>query len=305
VNADGAAGVLAPAGPAAQSIALQTVWLFAGGTLLFVLVMTLLALAMRRGGRSLRPRAWLLGGGVVLPLVVLAPLLVDSVRRSAALDAAAPADALLVGVGARMWWWELRYADPDGGPEILAANELHVPVGRTVRLALASDDVIHSLWVPALAGKMDLVPGRIQHLQLRADRPGVYLGACAEFCGEQHTRMGFRIIAMPAAEFDRWLQQQRAQAAAHQAVGRDAFVAAGCAVCHRVSGVSEGRFGPDLSHVASRQTLGAGRLPNDEAALRQWIVDVQRLKPGARMPSFTHLDDATLAALTTYLASLK
>jgi cytochrome c oxidase subunit 2 len=300
---------LDPAGPVAGSIATLTDALFVGGALLFAVVMLLLGLAVARPARRIVPRVWLLGGGVLLPVLVLVPLLFDSVRRAHALTAPAPADALLIGVTARMWWWELRYRDPAGGPDIVAANELHLPVGRPVRLSLSSPDVIHSLWVPRLAGKMDLVPGRQSHLVLSASESGVFDGACAEYCGEQHTRMALRVVASEPARFDAWLQQQRKAApepdAAPARAGRDAFLASGCAACHRIDGVSQGRLGPDLTHVAGRDTLAAMRLPNNEQTLRLWIGEAQSLKPGAHMPSFAHLGAPTLDALAAYLATLK
>jgi len=297
------------AGPVAASIHTLAHALFIGGALLFVAVMALLMLALLRAPRRIRDRRWLLGGGVALPLLVLLPLLADSVRRADALTAPPPHDALLVGVTARMWWWELRYADPAGGPDIVTANELHLPVGRAVRLSLSSADVIHSLWVPQLAGKMDLVPGRQLHWVWSASRSGVFDGVCAEYCGEQHSRMALRVVASEPARFDAWLQQQRAPARApaeaRARAGQEAFLGSGCAACHRIAGVSDGRLGPDLSHLASRATLGAMRLPNNEQTLRLWIADVQTLKTGAHMPSFKHLDPTTVAALAAYLAGLR
>jgi cytochrome c oxidase subunit 2 len=300
---------LDPAGPVAASIHALTLPMFIGGTLVFLGVMALLLAAVLRPPRAVAPRLWLLGGGVALPLLLTTPLLLDSVRRAHALTAPAPGDALVVGVTARMWWWELRYRDPAGGPDIVTANELHLPVGRSVRLSLSSPDVIHSLWVPQLAGKMDLVPGRQQHLVLAADTSGVFDGACAEYCGEQHTRMALRVVAAEPARFDAWLRQQRAAPRMPEnplaLAGRGAFLTQGCAVCHRIAGVSEGRLGPDLSHLASRGTLGAMRLPNNEQTLRLWISEVQRLKPGAHMPSFKHLDATTVEALAAYLSTLE
>jgi cytochrome c oxidase subunit 2 len=297
------------AGPVAASIDTLTQAMFIGGALVFAAVMALLLIAVRRPARAVVPRLWLLGGGVALPLLLLTPLLVDSVQRAHALTAPAPDDALVIGVTARMWWWELRYRDPAGGPDIVTANELHLPVGRSVRLSLSSPDVIHSLWVPQLAGKMDLVPGRQQHLVFSADMAGTFEGVCAEYCGEQHTRMALRVVAAEPARFDAWLQRQRATPRTAEATlaraGRVAFLTSGCAACHRIAGVSEGRLGPDLSHVASRATLGAMRLPNNEQTLRLWISEVQQLKPGAHMPSFKHLDATTLGALAAYLSTLE
>ena len=303
------------AGPASQDIAQITLWLLIGATLIYAGVMLLLRHALR-DRRRLRERALLAGAGVVFPAAVLLPLLLYSVARSPDLAAGRATDPLVIGVTARMWWWELRYRDPSTGRVVLAANELNIPVGRPVRLALTSDDVIHSVWVPALAGKVDAVPGRINHLALQADRPGVYRGQCAEFCGEQHARMGLLVIARAPQEFDRWLHRQGAgpvrrddgadeALASQRARGQRAFLQAGCAACHRIAGLADSRLGPDLTHVGGRLTLGAGQLANDASTLRRWIEDVQALKPGARMPSFRHLDDATLVDLSVYLSGLE
>lgn len=293
-----------PAGPIAQSIAAQGRVLVAGAVLLFVLVMGLLAWSLRAPRRA--GLGWLVAGGVLLPLAVLVPLAVDSIRRASRIAAPDEPPALLVTVNARMWWWELRYADHAGRGDVFTANELHLPVGRRVRLALASEDVIHSLWIPALAGKMDHVPGRILHLDVQADREGRYVGRCAEFCGPAHAQMSLVVVAQPPEAFDRWLAGQREPPridAAVAARGERAFREHGCAACHRVPGLSDARFGPDLGRVGARLTLGAGRLPNGEDELRAWIAGVQTLKPGARMPSYDHLDDDSLDALAAWLAA--
>jgi cytochrome c oxidase subunit 2 len=311
--------VLAPAGTAAASIALLSWVLLAGGTAVLAAVMLLLGAAVLGGPRhrlrralQARPLAWIVGGGIVLPAALLGPLLVDSVLRAERLAARPGPGALVVGLTARMWWWELRYPHPGGGPDVIAANELRLPAGRDVRLALASADVIHSFWVPALAGKMDMLPGRLTHLNLHATRPGVYRAQCAEYCGEQHARMALRVVVLPPAEFDAWLAHEARPAAAPARPagqrGRDAFVQLRCGACHSVRGLVEGaHLGPDLTHVGGRLTLGAGLLPNDAEAqaLRAWIAGVQDLKPGAHMPSYGALDEATLDALAAYLASLR
>ncbi len=336
--------VFAPAGPAAAWIAEAGGWLFAGGALIFIGVMGLLALSLRDGAGRVRRGLWLVGGGLVFPTVVLSALLVYAFAGMERLGRPAAADAMVVTVVGHMWWWELRYRDPANGGEIVLANELRLPVGRQVRLGLESADVIHSLWVPALAGKVDLVPGRVNHLVVQADAPGVFRGPCAEYCGDQHARMELRVAAMPPAEFDAWLAAQalpaRPPADALQARGRQAFVEQRCAVCHVVRGAPDagaqasapaGRpspspelapppgpdrpltvgpeqlptVGPDLTHVGSRLSLGAGILPNNRANLAAWIRGVQHLKRGARMPSFDTLDAATLEALAAYLESLK
>jgi len=312
--------VLSPAGPAAAWIADASWLLFGGGALIFVLVMTLLALALRDDAGRVRRGLWLVGGGFVFPAIVLSALLVYAFAGTARLGRAAPADAMVVTIVGHMWWWEVRYREPAGGREVVLANELRLPVGRPVRLALESADVIHSLWVPALAGKVDLVPGRVNHLVVQADAEGVFGGPCAEYCGEQHARMELRVAAMSVAAFDAWLKAQalpaRQPADALQARGRQAFIDQRCVVCHTVRGLPEWpapgappadvpTVGPDLTHVGSRLSLGAGRLPNGRAHLAAWIRGVQHLKRGARMPSFDALDAATVDALAAYLESLE
>jgi cytochrome c oxidase subunit II len=304
------ASALQPAGPAALAIA-DIAWvMFIGGAVVLVGVMAVLIHAVRRGQSVVRPRRWLLGAGIAFPLTVLAALIAYSQWRSSELRADPPANALQIGVTGRMWWWEVRYRDPATGAEIVTANEIRVPVGRPVYLGLTSADVIHSVWVPALAGKMDTVPGRVNRLVFSATELGIYRGQCAEFCGEQHARMGLHVVALAPAAFDAWLAQQ-AQAAtppetAAQARGRDTFLAQRCNACHTVRGVSEeSRLGPDLTHVGSRLTLGAGALANNPRAMAQWITQVQSIKHGARMPANTDMDADTLAALADYLAHLK
>jgi cytochrome c oxidase subunit II len=308
-------GVLAPAGPAAAWIA-QLGWvLFIAAALLFGGVLVLLTFALRRRGeaqaRRLRPALWIVGGGVLLPVVVLVPLLAYGIAGSARLGAAAPPDALQVHITGHLWWWEVRYRDPAGGADVVLANELRLPVGRTLQIGLSSADVIHSFWVPALAGKADLVPGHVNRIVVRADRPGVFRGPCAEYCGEQHARMALHAVALAPGEFDAWLARQRQPAAepadALQARGRDAFVAQRCAACHTIRGVAESaQRGPDLTHVGGRLHLGAGSLANGRGALIAWIGDAQHFKPGARMPSYAgRLDAPTLLALAAYLEHLQ
>lgn len=288
----------------------EVAWvLVVGAGVVFVLTMLPLALALRRRKRAVPARWWIVGG-LAFPATVLSALLAYGTLRTTGLDRA-PVDPIAVGVTARMWWWEIRYRDPASGREVRSANELYLPVGRPVQLGLASADVIHSVWVPALGGKMDTVPGRINRLVITAREPGTYRGVCAEFCGEQHARMALHVVVLPADEFDRWLSVQARPAMpaggdSPAARGAQAFVAQGCAACHTVRGLAEGaELGPDLTHVGSRGWLGAGTLRNGPHAAAQWIAGVQALKPNARMPSFAHLDPATLAALGAYLEQLK
>lgn len=314
--------VLAPAGAEAAALHDLTVVLLVGGTIILAGTLLLLALALRRGPRRAVAAAWwIAGGGVVLPVVVLAVLLGYSTARTAGLDRP-PADSpLQVTVTGRLWWWEVRYRDPDGGPDVVLANELRLPVGRPARIALVSADAIHSFWVPQLGGKRDLVPGRVNHLVVTPTQRGTFRGFCAEYCGEQHARMGLQVVALPPPEFVHWLaaQARPARAAAVDAPGelargRAAFTEHGCVQCHAVRGLAgsparpaagDAPLGPDLTHVASRLSLGAGTLPNTGGAMKRWLVEVQRLKPGARMPSYAHLDAATQDDLAHWLEQLE
>ena len=300
--------VLSPAGAQALADAPLAWALLVGGALLFAGVMALLARAVVGPARPVSPRRWLVGGGLLLPLAVLGPLQLANLRHLQGEPAVPP--AWVVGVSGRLWWWELRLADPRSGTVLHTANELHLPVGQPVRLALASDDVIHSLWVPALAGKVDLVPGRLQHLVLQAAQPGTWQGPCAEFCGAGHARMVLHVVGEAPEDFEAWLRNQalpaREPRTEPQRRGLQHFMQLRCGACHTVRGVGTASLaGPDLTHLASRRYLGAGTLPNDADGLRAWITGVQRLKPGARMPSFEHLDPATLDALVAYLGSLE
>ncbi|MES2944221.1 MAG: cytochrome c oxidase subunit II [Pseudomonadota bacterium] len=308
--------VLSPAGQAAQTVAGMSWVLIVGATLIFAVVMALLVWSLKQRaaeqpGRIVSKRLWLLGGGVVFPAVVLLALLVWSTARTPGWLAQPPPGALMVGITANLWWWEVRYRDPVSGGEVTLANELHLPTGRPVWLGLSSRDVIHSFWVPALAGKMDMVPGRTNHLLVQADTLGVYRGQCAEFCGEQHARMALHVVAETPAVFDAWLAAQASPAAASSSGslaerGRQIFLAQRCNACHTVRGVAEeGRLGPDLTHVGSRLSIGAGTLPNQPGQLAHWVANTQAIKPGARMPSSSDMDAASLKALAAWLESLK
>lgn len=301
--------MLDPAGPAAHTLAGVAWSLFVGSALIFAGVMALLVLALRKRAGPVNTRWWIVGGGLVFPTVVLCVLMGYIVVRSAQLTRAPPADALVVSVTGKMWWWEVRYRLPDG-TEVVLANEIHIPVNRPVVVGLSSTDVIHSFWVPQLGGKMDMVPGRTNQLVLQATVPGVYRGQCAEYCGEQHARMAMHVVAHTPADFDAWLAAQaqpaRAPISPLAERGRAAFITQRCTACHTVRGVAEeGRLGPDLTHVGSRLHLGAGTLRNDSAAMQKWIAHVQQVKPGARMPSYGAHDKAQIEAMAAWLGSLQ
>ncbi|KQY12866.1 cytochrome C oxidase subunit II [Massilia sp. Root133] len=302
--------VLHPAGADAAVIS-QFAWiLFGAATVIFVAVMALMALSLRDNARPLRPGLWIAGAGVAFPVLVLSALLTWSTWRSAQLVPQGSQAALSISVTARMWWWEVRYRDPAGGREIVTANEIHIPVGQAVYVGLNAADVIHSLWVPSLSGKRDMIPGRVTGLTLRADRPGVYRGQCAEFCGAQHANMALHVVALAPDAFRDWLRRQALPARAPQGAllerGRAAFLEQRCQTCHTIRGVAEtARLGPDLTHVGSRAHIGAGLLQTHQNTLAGWIADPQAVKPGVFMPAAAGTDGDTLGALAAYLEHLQ
>lgn len=246
---------------------------------------------------------------VGLSLVGLLTLITASFFTDRALDRLPLAGAVNIELTGHQWWWSARYRTGGPSDEMVTANELHIPVGRPVLFTLRSSDVIHSLWIPNLAGKKDLIPGRTALLQLRADQPGIYRGQCAEFCGLQHALMGLVVVAEPPEQFEAWLQAQRAPAApptqARAQRGQAVFESASCALCHAIQGTTaQGKRAPDLTHIASRKTLAAGALPNTREAMARWITKPQDHKPGTNMPP-TPLSPEDLDALLAYLEGLK
>jgi cytochrome c oxidase subunit 2 len=219
---------------------------------------------------------------------------------------------VVIEVSGVQWWWDVRYRDSATGQEIRSANEIRVPVGRSVTLALTTADVIHSFWVPALGGKVDMVPGRVHHLRTLVKQPGVHRGVCAEFCGDQHAKMALHVVAVAPEEFDRWLVAQSGSASAPSdsaaKQGARLFTELRCSACHAVRGIAEAQAvqsAPDLTHVASRLSIGAGELPAEAGNFGRWVAYIQHIKPGARMPGFDHLDQPSLAALASFLDGLK
>lgn len=217
--------------------------------------------------------------------------------------------ALQIRVTGHQWWWEVQYRDSLPKNWVTTANEIHIPVGRPVVFELRSTDVIHSFWPPALSGKRDQIPGNENSLWFQADSAGVYRGVCAEFCGHQHAKMAFLIVAEPPGEFASWLARQRDTAATPTDTpaqrGKEVFLASSCVMCHAISGTTAGsRIGPDLTHLASRRTIAAGTLPNTRGNLAGWILDAQAIKPGVKMPP-NRLSSADLQALLAYLETLK
>jgi cytochrome c oxidase subunit II len=218
-------------------------------------------------------------------------------------------EALQVRVTGHQWWWEIQYRDSLPQNWATTANEIHIPVGRPVLFELRSADVIHSLWPPNLNGKRDLIPGNENSIWFQADSAGVYRGQCAEFCGHQHAKMAFLIIADPPDTFSAWLVRQRDTAMTPTDSltlrGQEVFLASSCVMCHAIGGTPAGsRIGPDLTHLASRRTIAAGTLSNTRGNLAGWIVNPQAIKPGVKMPA-NNLKPDDLQALLTYLESLK
>ncbi len=240
----------------------------------------------------------------VIPLLIVFILIGVTARVVASLEDAAPgASAAHVTLVGHQWWWEVHY--PDLG--VVSANEIHVPTAgkgeRATYLDLESDDVIHSFWVPQLSGKVDLIPNRTNHIWIDPREPGIFLGNCAEYCGTQHANMLLRVVVDAPVEFAKWAASQKQTAAA--IAGGTAFQSLACVNCHTVRGTAAaGKFGPDLTHLMSRSTLGAGVIPNNLANLKSWVNDPQAIKPGCLMPSLK-LTDSELNQVVTYLASLQ
>lgn len=312
VGCRGAQSALDPAGPAAARIAALFCWMTLGATIVWLAVVGLGAyyLQARHGTQSRRRTTWLIiGGGALVPTVVLAVLLAYGLALLPDLVALAPAGSLRISVSGEQWWWRVRYRAPDGGA-IELANEIHIPVGETVDFHLESVDVIHSFWVPALGGKLDMFPGRTGRLALKATRTGVFRGVCAEYCGTSHALMSFYVVAQERGAFDQWLAQEarpaQAPATPRAVAGQALFLASGCGACHAVRGTAaEGVLGPDLTHVGGRLSLGAGTLPNQPEALRRWLAHTEATKPGVLMPTFGMLSQDDLHALGAYLGELK
>jgi cytochrome c oxidase subunit 2 len=212
-------------------------------------------------------------------------------------------------VTGHQWWWQIEYTGADPSQRITTANELTIPAGVPVNIELRSSDVIHSFWVPNLNGKMDLIPGHKNGIVLQADRPGVYRGQCAEFCGQQHAKMGLWVNVLAPADFAKWsaaqLQPSKIPSTAEQRKGQETFMSSPCPLCHTIAGTdASGKTAPDLTHLASRRSLAAATLPNRRGYLAGWILDPQHIKPGNQMPPMV-LEKGELEPLLAYLESLQ
>lgn len=322
VACGGAQSALDPQGPVAAQIA--TLWwvLLSICSAIFVLVSVLLLYAAYSRPEK-RPRLphglFMLGGGLLFPVAVVLGLLIygTEIGRRIVADGGGP--VLHIEVTAHQWWWEVHYPADGEHAAFTTANEIHLPVGVRAEISLSSSDVIHSFWVPNLAGKLDAIPGLVNTLRLEAQRAGEFRGQCAEFCGVQHARMAFGVVAQTEQEFIAWRQARSRDAPAAGQLedtarsGLDSFLALECHACHRIGGAIPGSGagdpdtgvrGPDLTHVAARATIGARTLPYSRDNVARWIRDHQRLKPGNRMKDFSHVPDDTVEAIADYLDTL-
>lgn len=306
---------LDPHGAPAIHVAHLIIGIVAVCTVIWILVMVMLALALLRGRRAETESATsearltrTVIAAVVATAIIIAGLTIASFYTTRSIGSPESA-ALTITVKGQQWWWQVFYAGSGATPGFQTANEIHIPVGTDVQLRLESADVIHSFWVPSLAGKQDLVPGRSNSLVLRAEKPGVYRGQCAEFCGLQHSHMAMMVIAQTPADYEFWAASQRSDAMTPSdpdaAAGQVAFLAKPCAACHTVRGTSaNGTTGPDLTHIGGRQTIAAGLLETTRGSLAAWIADPQTLKQGNNMP-MVPLTSAELRNISAYMESLK
>ncbi|MGP7795036.1 cytochrome c oxidase subunit II [Sphingomonas sp. CLY1604] len=302
---------LAPFGADASDIRHLFIVMLIGAVLIAAGVALLMRHAVRAPegelglDKGMRLVLWL---GGVIPTIVLLGLLAYSLPYMRP-RSYGPAD-LQIAVEGEQFWWRVTYR-PSGGAPVESANEVRIPVGRTVAFRLTAADVVHSFWIPGLGGKMDMIPGRTNTLVVRADKPGRYRGQCAEFCGLSHALMAMDVVAMEPAAFDRWLTRQAgppppvvtpAFPGSPVFTGARAFAAYGCNGCHTIRGTgAAGTIGPDLTHLGSRATLAAGILPMTTANLAAFIRHPERTKPGVRMPAFPQMSEPEATAIARYL----
>ncbi len=312
----GPQSAFAPAGHEADRV-LDLFWVMtAGATLiwLFVMGVSVYATVVQSEAHSERTGLrFILWGGVVFPTVVLVALLVFGLRMMPEFRAAAD-DGPRIAVSGERFWWRVHYGAPNrpgvakalSGEGVPSANEVWLPVNRRTEILLGSPDVIHSFWVPNIAGKTDAIPGRVNRLVVEPTREGVFNGICAEFCGTAHAQMGLRVRVVPQAAFDAKVAAEAAPAAVLAHPGRAVFERSGCGACHAVRGTaSSGRVGPDLTHLASRKTLGAGILPVTPDSIARFVAETDHAKPGVEMPAFPMLPAEDLRAVAEWLGSLR
>jgi cytochrome c oxidase subunit 2 len=310
---------LDPQGPQAESLA-ELIWIFTAiGTVIWLAVMAVLLIALVRRSPE-RPDPLTLrvpterrgivavagaAGATLLIVIALTALSYLSQRH---LYAKRPS-SVVIQITGHQWWWDVRYESDRPDQVATTANEFYIPAGEPITVKLAASDVIHSFWIPSLMGKLDLIPGQDNELQFTADRPGIYRGQCAEFCGWQHAHMGMMAVVLPRQQFNAWRAAQIAPAAAPQdgvrQKGAAIFQSKACVMCHTVRGTSAGsRVGPDLTHFASRQSIASATLPMSRGNIAAWVVDPQGIKPGTSMPNVALAADQ-IDPLVSYLEGLR
>lgn len=322
-------------GPASERIASLS-WLMTITFLIVtVLMWALLAVAAKRRRGSLAEhmpidigggQAWIAIGGLAIPLIILTVVFVLGLQlladfpihgRRGGMMHGGMSDALLaeaqkpdIRIIGHQWWWEVQYLNGPLEGQFTTANEIHMPTHRAINIELETGDVMHSFWVPALHGKVDLIPGHPNFLRVEASDTGNFEGQCAEFCGAQHAHMRILVVAQEPAAYDAWVEAQRkpgAQPTTQEALlGQQLFLSGPCALCHQVRGtLAGGHVAPDLTHIGSRQYIASNSFPNNDAYLEAWITHAQSLKPGAKMPNFTQFDGVQLRSLVAYLRQLQ
>lgn len=303
---------LDPGGEEAAQVATLFWVMAAGGTIIWAFMVVLSLYASRWKRTTISEEAagkLILWAGVAFPVSVLAALLAYALWLMPSLRPFAddgPAGLRVEIVGSQFWWHVVYHRAE--GPPVISANEVRLPVGERVEFSLTSTDMIHSFWIPALGGKMDLIPGRTNRLSLRATRTGTWRGQCAEFCGTSHALMAFPAIVMEPAEFDAWFDARAgpSQGIAENSAGRALFLREDCGDCHRVAGTeASGTGGPDLSHLGSRLTIGAGLVENDVETLARFIVHSASVKPGSQMPAYAQLSPGEVEAIARWLRGLQ
>ncbi|TCP34622.1 cytochrome c oxidase subunit II [Sphingomonas sp. BK235] len=289
-------------GTEAAWLAGLTGWMVLGAVAIALALAALMVAASRSREGALTHRQGMrlvLWAGGIVPSVVLLALLIATLPAMRPIRAAR--DDLRVTVTGEQFWWRMAYR-PAGAAAVTSANELRLPVGRDVVLALEGGDVLHSFWVPGLAGKMDMVPGRTNTLVVHATRAGRFRGQCAEFCGLSHALMAFDVVAMEPAAFDAWLAAERRPVTTAASTGARLFDAHGCGGCHAVRGTgAAGAIGPDLTHLGARASMAAGIQPLTTANLVRFIRDAPAVKPGARMPAYPQMSAADATAIARWL----
>lgn len=246
----------------------------------------------------------IIGGGIVFPLVALIALLSYALPMMP--EQRADTDGLTLRVKGEQWWWRVEYWPEGADAPIVASNEVRFPARSRSVVELTSERVIHSFWVPVLAGKMDMFPGRVTRMSVEPTKPGVYRGQCTEFCGLSHALMAFSAVVMEPGEFEDWLAAQAEGVEGEGGRGLEIFLSEGCGACHAIRGTpARGNVGPDLTHVGGRELLAAGILPMEVGAMMRWIAAPDTVKPGAEMPDYDHMSEADLRTLAEYLVGLE